>query len=78
MECPVYTPLVGVHLPVFKAIAGQITYVGAIRIDASKDPESDDPPEQIGYPARLLPGVSLLVQIVGASAGLDLPRSWNS
>jgi hypothetical protein len=48
MECPVYTPLGEAHLPVFKAIAGQVTYVGAIRIDASKDPESDDPPEQIG------------------------------
>jgi hypothetical protein len=48
MECPVYAPLGEAHLPVFKAVAGQITYVGAIRIDASKDPESDDPPKKIG------------------------------
>jgi hypothetical protein len=47
-ECPVYAPLGEAHLPVFKGVAGQVTYVGAIRIDASKDPESDDPPEKIG------------------------------
>jgi hypothetical protein len=54
-ECPVYTPLGEAHLPVFKAVAGQVTYVGAIRIDASKDPESDDPPEQIGVTPVISP-----------------------
>jgi hypothetical protein len=47
---PAYTPKGEAHLPVFEAIAGEVTYVGAIRIDASKDPESDDPPEKIGVP----------------------------
>ena len=47
-EIPAYSPHGEAHLPVFSAVAGQVTYVGAIRIDASKDPESDDPPEKIG------------------------------
>jgi len=48
LEGPTYFPKGEAHLPVFSAVAGQVTYVGAIRIDASKDPESDDPPEKIG------------------------------
>ena len=44
---PTYHPKANVRLPVFKAVAGQVTYVGAIRVDASKDPESSDPPEKI-------------------------------
>jgi hypothetical protein len=44
---PTYIPKANVRLPVFKAVAGQVTYVGAIRIDASKNPESDDPPKKI-------------------------------
>jgi hypothetical protein len=53
---PAYTPLGEAHLPVFKAVAGQVTYVGTIRIDASKDPESDGPPENIGVTPVTLPG----------------------
>ncbi len=52
---PAYTPKGEAHLPVFQAIAGQVTYVGAIRIDASKDPESDDPPDKIGVTRITLP-----------------------
>jgi len=44
---PFYLPRVDVDLPTFKARAGEITYVGAIRVDASKNSESDDPPETI-------------------------------
>lgn len=54
-ESPAYTPKGEAHLPVFKAVAGEVTYVGAIRIDASKDPESDDPPEKIGVTPIQLP-----------------------
>jgi hypothetical protein len=44
---PFYLPTVNVDLPTFKARAGEVTYVGAIRVDASKNPESDDAPETI-------------------------------
>jgi hypothetical protein len=55
-EIPAYSPHGEAHLPVFSAVAGRVTYVGAIRIDASKDPESDDPPEKIGVTPVPLPG----------------------
>jgi hypothetical protein len=44
---PAYHPKANVRLPVFKAVAGKVTYVGAIRVDASKDLQSSDPPEKI-------------------------------
>lgn len=56
LEGPTYFPKGEARLPVFSAVAGQVTYVGAIRIDASKDPESDDPPEKIGVTPVPLPG----------------------
>lgn len=55
LEGPTYFPKGEARLPVFSAVAGQVTYVGAIRIDASKDPESDDPPEKIGVTPIQLP-----------------------
>ena len=45
---PTYIPTVDIKLPTFTVVAGKVTCVGAIRIDASKDVDSDDPPEKIG------------------------------
>ena len=55
-ECPAYTPRGEAHLPTFGAVAGRVTILGTIWIDASRDPESDDPPEKIGITPITSPG----------------------
>jgi hypothetical protein len=47
-ECPAYIPKGEARLPTFEAVAGQVTYLGAIRVDAAKDSKSKDPPKKIG------------------------------
>jgi hypothetical protein len=47
-ERPAYAPSGEAHLPVLKATAGRVTYVGAITIAATKDAESDGPPAKVG------------------------------
>ena len=45
--CPTYAPSGEAHLPVFRATAGRVTFVGGIRLGATKDPELDAPPAKI-------------------------------
>lgn len=47
VEPPTYIPKVHVRLPVFEAVAGRVTNLGTIEIDAPGE-ESSWPPEQIG------------------------------
>jgi hypothetical protein len=42
-----YSPREGVDLPVFKAVAGEVTYIGGLRIDASRREGSTASPKRI-------------------------------
>ena len=43
----VYSPRERVDLPVFKAFAGEVAYIGGLRIDASRRPGSAEAPSRI-------------------------------
>jgi hypothetical protein len=86
VEPPTYIPKAHVRLPVFDAVAGRVTDLGTIEIDAP-GPESSWPPEQIGvrpitkpdaraavvkYLARHYPDVN--AEVISGSVQL-LPRN---
>jgi hypothetical protein len=60
-ECPAFSPKSGRDMPVFRAPAGRVTYVGTIRIDASKNMESGEVSERIGITPITSPGDEALV-----------------
>jgi hypothetical protein len=45
---PAYGPAGEARVPLFKAIAGRVAFVGAIRIEASQEPDSTEAPRQVG------------------------------
>lgn len=56
-----YFPDTHVHLPAFTATAGRVTYVGAIRIDASTRRGSTEPPKKISVTPVTAPADVALV-----------------
>jgi hypothetical protein len=46
-RCPAYAPAGEARLPVFRATAARVTYVGGLRLGVSRDPESAEPPAKI-------------------------------